>query len=433
MFSQPNVPIRRIFGGEGFGVTIWRLFFVLSVCLLVLCVMVGCAGLALKQDRQPASDVAKSVPGSQVAQSADEGLDMAAQDEAAQFPLKTQLIEQADQLEGFLLGSDQLFFDPDLKHYLNQLVERLYPDRAGQARLYILNNSGMRAFSLPNGALFLSTGLFSSVQSEAQLAAVLSHVLAHQFLDHVYMRLNRDDPLPLSQVAEDLALPVLEEFSLLWGIVGFTEQDEQRADQLALQRYKAASFPAVEALSVLKIIGAEASTFESPTNHLFSNALMLSRREAWWQRLFQEAGLSLIGQKDKSVDAEFAELIKPLRTTVLIQRLQAEQYDRVIYQLTTPEDVLTVYPDFAAYYLGEALRLRGEPGDIEQAEKIFNDLIVQLPEFAPSYRALGELYFQQSRFLTAKRYFEQYLAADPAAPDRAFIDYYIQRLQGASI
>src|SRR5687767_2419179 len=48
------------------------------------------------------------------------------------------------------------------------------------------------AFALPNGSIYVTTGLLALVDNESQLAAMLAHELTHVMRRHVYMQ-NRSD------------------------------------------------------------------------------------------------------------------------------------------------------------------------------------------------------------------------------------------------
>jgi Zn-dependent protease with chaperone function len=55
-------------------------------------------------------------------------------------------------------------------------------------RFYVIENPTFNAFALPNGMIFVHTGLFSMIDNEAQFAAILGHEVAHATYEHAKER-----------------------------------------------------------------------------------------------------------------------------------------------------------------------------------------------------------------------------------------------------
>lgn len=55
-------------------------------------------------------------------------------------------------------------------------------------RFYVLDNPLYNAFSLPNGMIFINSGLLSQLDNEAQLAAILGHEITHIIYKHAKER-----------------------------------------------------------------------------------------------------------------------------------------------------------------------------------------------------------------------------------------------------
>lgn len=85
-------------------------------------------------------------------------------------------IDRSVQVAGFV------FYNPDLDKYLQSVIDRLRaPLGVGDAPVhaYVLRNPFINAFAMPNGTIYLHTGLLARIDNEAQLATVLAHELAH--------------------------------------------------------------------------------------------------------------------------------------------------------------------------------------------------------------------------------------------------------------
>lgn len=55
-------------------------------------------------------------------------------------------------------------------------------------RFYVIDNPTFNAYALPNGMIFVHTGLLNQLDNEAQLAAVLGHEIAHATYEHAKQR-----------------------------------------------------------------------------------------------------------------------------------------------------------------------------------------------------------------------------------------------------
>jgi len=94
---------------------------------------------------------------------------------------------------------DQQFFkqglvmrDPLLQAYLDSVGKRVIGDRPVPAQVtfkfFALRDPMVQAFALPNGSVYVTTGLLSLLENEAQLAGVLGHETAHVFERHGYLQ-----------------------------------------------------------------------------------------------------------------------------------------------------------------------------------------------------------------------------------------------------
>jgi predicted Zn-dependent protease len=96
------------------------------------------------------------------------------------------ILEQVQETEGTGLYVRRTLYDnPRLQDFVNRIGQRLVP--ADSEKLYafrVLQNPIPEAFTLATGTIYVTTGLLSMLDNEAQLAYVLSHELAHVHKDH---------------------------------------------------------------------------------------------------------------------------------------------------------------------------------------------------------------------------------------------------------
>lgn len=91
--------------------------------------------------------------------------------------------KRTEEFEEILLKSGFIYQDKELEDYLNTIVNKLLPEDVKAtgftARVRVLKDPDINAFVLPNGSLFVHTGLLASIENEAQLATALGHEMTH--------------------------------------------------------------------------------------------------------------------------------------------------------------------------------------------------------------------------------------------------------------
>jgi hypothetical protein len=126
----------------------------------------------------------------------------------------------------------------------------------GQAptRLLVLSDAGVRAFALPDGTIVVSVRLLRRLDSEAQLAAVLAHALAHHALGDISRALPEFDhglslALSASPPTDALAAAAIGDTMV------HDDVSEAAADALAIRALKIAAWDALamrQAIEALK-------------------------------------------------------------------------------------------------------------------------------------------------------------------------------------
>ena len=72
--------------------------------------------------------------------------------------------------------------EPQLEQHLERMLACLMPTEAPEGtvpRIVLLSDPGLNAYSFPDGAIYIHTGLLSHLENEAELALLLAHELAH--------------------------------------------------------------------------------------------------------------------------------------------------------------------------------------------------------------------------------------------------------------
>ena len=167
--------------------------------------------------------------------------------------------EDEDDLEDFWLehhhGIDELlqsgrysFGDP-LTVYLNEIADHLLrndPELRGKIRIYTFRSPSVNAFTVADGIIAMHTGLFAHVKSEAELAFVISHEIAHYTQNHFYQKFKdfRDE------TENSWSNPSLSPLALAESRIDRSKEHEIEADQFGLELYLQSDY-ALEAVDSL--------------------------------------------------------------------------------------------------------------------------------------------------------------------------------------
>ena len=91
---------------------------------------------------------------------------------------------------GAARGGDRLYSNPMMQIYLNNIGQRLVPkDSPNLYTFRVLLDPMPKAEALSTGTIYISTGLISLLDSEAQLSYILAHEIAHVEQNHAYNRI----------------------------------------------------------------------------------------------------------------------------------------------------------------------------------------------------------------------------------------------------
>lgn len=151
-----------------------------------------------------------------------------------------------------LKGSAKLYEDPVVVSYLEDLLWDIaehsqLTDR--RLELVVLDNPTLNAFAVPGGIVGIHTGLLQAAQSEAELASVIAHELAHLSQRHYAARIDenrRNQPFMLAALLGSLLVAAADAeggAAALTSTVAasqqasltFSRQNEREADYIGMQ------------------------------------------------------------------------------------------------------------------------------------------------------------------------------------------------------
>ena len=158
--------------------------------------------------------------------------------------------------------------DPEISDYVKGLVARIskaIPPQPFAFQTGVILHNAMNAFAVPGGYVYVFTGLLMHFESEAQVAGVLCHELAHVTQRHVASRLERAQIVTLGSLllavagiaAGGGAGGAIATASLSAGqaaMLNYSRADETEADQVGLQYLAKAGYPPSGMVGGFKIL-----------------------------------------------------------------------------------------------------------------------------------------------------------------------------------
>ncbi len=326
----------------------------------------------------------------------------------------------AEAFDNALARAGKVRNDPPLNAYLQRIMDTLYPEFKGRLRVRALDAPHLNAFALPNGSVYINTGLLARLQNEAQLATVLAHEGVHFVHRHSFQQSERvKNAATFALVVGMLGVPLVGDIFAISSMTGFSQAHETEADNIGYQRLVAAGYSAKEAPKTFEHLIAEIKALDIKEPFFFASHPKLRDRVDNFSEFSKNTHNGKVGLE------EFLQHIRPVRLFTLQEDLAAYRYKQLILVLGDPER-RREYPPEAAYFLGEAYLLRGNEGDLALAEREYTLALELAPSFAPSYRALGLLLYKRGEKPRSAPLFRRYLELAPDAPDRAYVEHYLK-------
>lgn len=158
-----------------------------------------------------------------------------------------------------------VYDDPELASYVERVGQRIARTTEIQDFEYsftVLDTPGVNAFALPGGYVYVTRGLLALVNSEAELASVLGHELAHVNARHGAQRLSRMKARErfCETLSCDKDVPVLGDLATIGAILaleGFSQEQEFEADAIGMRYLHRAGYDAGAMLSFLRTLKAQ--------------------------------------------------------------------------------------------------------------------------------------------------------------------------------
>jgi predicted Zn-dependent protease len=402
-------------------------------------------------------------------------------------PEDIELLEQSEQFERQLEKNGSIYDDEELDKYLDQVGQAVIPpggppDRV-RWRFRVIRDPYINAFSLPNGSIYLNTGLLAQLENESQLAGVMAHECAHVIKRHAFsenkkLRKKARDKYILDMVSTwapvfgttGTAVSLLADTVrtvLVATVFGYSRELEREADVYAADRLIELNYDAEELLRTFRLL---------ETSYEAEYVKLYYRDHPNLQERIAYTGLRLKGDTHKPVSSEQRAVYR-LRYLSKTERVLRHDIQLNIYSgrfrtaFALSQKLVDFKPESSenVLHLAEAYRalgprvieLRGEeltPKALKKgrkstqeeeeralmstsegqsaartnranAEELYRKALAMDPKNARAHRGLGFLMEQAQRYQEALEHFREYLRLEPGAIDRSRIQRRIEALE----
>jgi predicted Zn-dependent protease len=359
------------------------------------------------------------------------------------------LWRRAEQEEDRLARNEKFLHDAPLDEYLRAVALRMLPVDARESEVFhvrvnVLRDPTLNAFAMPNGIVYVHTGLLARLDNEAQLAAILGRELAHVTGRHALAaereRKSREISRPraaaasASPVYRALTSPV---FPLAFeaSVEGYGRTLEREADVTAVARMIDAGYDPSEAPRVYESLLRARSDSETVEPFLLGRRGELEERAEVARRLLA----TRYAQLDRGMLARPTEpFAQRMRVAVRenaaldvraghFQRARAE-LDRVLASEGNDAVALVYYGDLYRLQAQHVTDDRSAPLLLDRAREQYEKAAAIDPAYPVSFRQLGLLYYQSGQPEKASEAFRKYLTLEPDAPDARRIREYVTEL-----
>ncbi len=347
-----------------------------------------------------------------------------------------QVWRDSERLERVFEKSGLLYKNQELEDYLNALAEKLVGqqvlDTGIKLRVKVVQSPFLNAFALPNGMIYVHTGMLARMENEAQLATVLGHELTHFTHRHTVKEMRvLKNRVAFANVLHILLAGAgggLEELTgrtgELWALAsvrGYSRELETEADEEGLKAMIRAGYDPNEAPKVFQHLQQELDENKVKEPFFLGTHPMLQDRIDNYRRLISTEYAEQAKETGRLINSE--EFLRRTEPLLLDNAVLDLRIGRAGTARAAIEKYLKRKPDSArAYFLMGEVNRHGL--DDLRAIAAYQEAARLDPTYAEPHRELGLMYRAQGRAKDARKEFKKYLSLNPGAADAPIIKGY---------
>lgn len=156
-------------------------------------------------------------------------------------------------IQQFLTGGKVLFGD-EMTNYVNKVAHNLLEKSGNEAlkskfKFYVLRSNIVNAICMPDGSIFITVGLLSQMENEAQLAFVIGHEMQHFLSQH-----GKESFLELEKLKAEYNRGRIDFESAVSSLSAHSREHEIESDNGGFDIFKKAGYATSEAEKMLMVL-----------------------------------------------------------------------------------------------------------------------------------------------------------------------------------
>lgn len=387
-----------------------------------------------------------------------------------------EFLDQIKQLDKKFEKQGLVYREPQLNAYIDRLGRSLLkPEDQLENVVWqfrVMRKPTINAFAMPNGSIYVHTGLLARMENEAQLASVLAHEIIHVRNRHSYLeyRSYRKKALAANIITMVGALGgadigMAAQLMLTLSVLGYNREREKEADLEGARLMASSPYEPKEMVAALECLlpKYEVDLYGEPPS-IYSDHPKIKDRIAyvneWISKSAPKRETESIGLSKEDYMKSVAEVTRHdiqlaidaglYRTaTALGKRLVAAQPESAAnltalagaYAALGPRAPEPLEEEKTGQGKKEARKRRSkltlqeeertlvatpagkgtQKANYAEAEKLYRRAAELEPNYALAWRGLGEMYEKQGQSRQSAEAYRKYLELQPAAMDRLMI------------
>jgi len=390
--------------------------------------------------------------------------------------IDTDILDESNAVDALYEKKGLVMHDPTLQAFLDAVGKRVLANRPIPEnvtfRFRALRDPMVNAFALPNGSIYVTTGLLALLENEAELAGVLGHETSHVYERHTYLenRSVRKKALTIN-ILEIVAsaAPVGNNLSagvqifgasvqlaavigsdiIIATVFGYSREMEHQADSDGIAAMTAASYDPSAMARSFELLDHDSTLEYEPTQGFYRDHPKLSDRREFAAQyastrkagtlqtgdpktyldnvsaaICYEIGSDLSSRRERTAVDRASRLSATFPDNPKYEVLLADSYRALGAKTTVPTDeertrhgqaehrkeYFRMTPEEEQKKLQEKSEGQSALRDNEaMAEKLYKSVIQSTPNYAAAYSGLGFLFEQEGKYNEAATEYQTYL------------------------
>ncbi|HEU4833723.1 MAG TPA: M48 family metalloprotease [Pyrinomonadaceae bacterium] len=268
-----------------------------------------------------------------------------------------------------------VYHDPVLDAYLNRVGLAVVADQKLENvewKFRALRDPVPNAFALPNGSIYINTGLIALLEDENQLAAVIAHEITHVSGRHTYLR-NRSlrkkvlainimntigtwNPVGGVTGLTINLIATISPFMLAISVLGYSREQEKEADLEGLKAATAAGFAPEGMPNSFKAMQRDIEGEQ--LNSFYSDHPKLQERVVYTSSSISADARKLSEDEAKTARSDYLALMEIVDRHNVELAINEGRFRSAVF---VSQNLVTLHPDSSEnlFYLAESYRMLG--------------------------------------------------------------------------